>query len=132
MDEIVVIDSVGAQGDGVGEGARGKVFVPFTVPGDRVRLRGGKLVEVLEPSPARVGPACAHFGDCGGCDLQQWKADDLLAWKHAQVVQTLAHRALTTEVALVVATPPRERRRARLAVKRDGGQALVEIGRAHV
>lgn len=126
MDETVRIESIGAQGDGIGDTPHGKVFVPFTVPGDRVRLREGKLVEVLEPSPARVGPACAHFGDCGGCDLQQWKTEDLLAWKRAQVIQTLAHRALTTEVAAVVATPPRERRRARLAARREGDQ--VQLG----
>ena len=125
MADTVRIESIGAQGDGIAETPQGRVFVPFTVPGDLVRVSGGRLVEVLEPGPSRVGPACAHFGDCGGCDLQTWRADELLAWKRQRVVQTLAHRALTTDVAPVVATPAGERRRARLALTRDGEQVLL-------
>ena len=55
------------------------VFVPFGLPGERVRIRltdekrgfaRGELVEVLEPSPERIAPRCAHFGICGGCHYQ--------------------------------------------------------------
>ena len=31
----------------------------------------GRLVEVLEPAPDAVSPACPVFGLCGGCTLQQ-------------------------------------------------------------
>ena len=55
------------------------VFVPFGLPGERVRIRltdekrgfaRGESVEVLEPSPERIAPRCAHFGICGGCHYQ--------------------------------------------------------------
>lgn len=55
------------------------VFVPFGLPGERVRIRltdekrgfaRGELVEVLELSPERIAPRCAHFGMCGGCHYQ--------------------------------------------------------------
>ena len=55
------------------------VFVPFGLPGERVRIRltdekrgfaRGELVEVLEPSPERITPRCPHFGLCGGCHYQ--------------------------------------------------------------
>lgn len=64
------------------------VFVPFTVPGDRVRARileqgkryaHAQLEEILEPSPERLKPPCVVFGECGGCAWQhvpyplQWK-----------------------------------------------------------
>jgi len=119
----VMIDSVGARGEGVAQTPSGPVFVPFTVPGDRVRIRAGagdhaELLDLLSSSPQRVGPACAHFSDCGGCDLQHWQGPELLAWKHHQVKVTLAHRGLQAEVQPVVATPPGERRRARLALRR--------------
>ena len=55
------------------------VFVPFALPGERVRVRivsagrkhgRGELLEVERASPERVQPRCAHFGTCGGCDFQ--------------------------------------------------------------
>ena len=68
------------------------VFVPFGLPGERVRVRlteekrgfaRGELVEVLDASPDRVTPRCKHFftprstaegGEerkfCGGCQYQ--------------------------------------------------------------
>jgi 23S rRNA (uracil1939-C5)-methyltransferase len=55
------------------------VFVPFGLPGERVRVRlteekrgfaRAELVEVLEPSPERIAPRCLHFGVCGGCHYQ--------------------------------------------------------------
>ncbi len=61
------------------------VFVPFALPGERVRARvveekarylRADLVEVLSPSPQRVEPRCAHYGLCGGCHLQHLSYED--------------------------------------------------------
>src|SRR5262249_3695710 len=66
------------EGEGVVRGGK-TVFVPGALPGERIRLRrtrrhrqhdDGELLEVLEPSAARVAPRCVHFGVCGGCVLQ--------------------------------------------------------------
>ncbi|HET9908284.1 MAG TPA: class I SAM-dependent RNA methyltransferase [Anaerolineales bacterium] len=55
------------------------VFVPFGLPGERVRVRlteekknfaRGEIVEILEPSKERIIPRCKHFGECGGCHYQ--------------------------------------------------------------
>lgn len=55
------------------------VFTPFALPGETIRIRlidekkgfaRAELVEVLEPSPARITPRCVHFGLCGGCAYQ--------------------------------------------------------------
>lgn len=55
------------------------VFVPFGLPGERVRVRlteekknfaRGEIVELLEPSPERIEAKCKHFGACGGCHYQ--------------------------------------------------------------
>ena len=82
----IVIERIGAQGDGVAEGP---LFASLTLPGERVsvRLSGDRaeLVEVLQPSPDRVVPPCPHFGLCGGCALQHWAAEPYLAWKSEQI-----------------------------------------------
>jgi 23S rRNA (uracil1939-C5)-methyltransferase len=67
-------------GDGLGQLSEGRaVFVPFGLPGERVKVRiveekrghvRAELVEVLEPSPERIAPECCHFGVCGGCHYQ--------------------------------------------------------------
>ncbi len=67
-------------GDALGRLPDGRaVFVPFGLPGERVRValtvekRGharARLLEVLRPSPERVAPVCRHFGVCGGCHYQ--------------------------------------------------------------
>jgi 23S rRNA (uracil1939-C5)-methyltransferase len=71
-----------AGGDGVGRLADGRVvFVPRTAPDELVELRElrlarrfarARVARILEPSAARVEPACAHYtaDECGGCQLQ--------------------------------------------------------------
>ncbi len=72
-------------------GTRGRaVFVPFGLPGERVRVRlveekrgfaRGELLEVLEPSSQRIEPKCRHFGACGGCHYQHLPYEAQLAAK---------------------------------------------------
>jgi 23S rRNA (uracil1939-C5)-methyltransferase len=131
--EIADVERVGARGDGVARAGVRTAYVPFTVPGDRVRLARGarrgdgdaaSLIEVLQPGPDRVAARCPHFGACGGCALQQWADDEVLAWKREQVVAALAHRGLDAPVAAILATPPGERRRVYLAA-RNGRRGAV-------
>ncbi|MGN6513720.1 MAG: 23S rRNA (uracil(1939)-C(5))-methyltransferase RlmD [Lysobacteraceae bacterium] len=55
------------------------VFVSGALPGERVLVQQtgrqrafdeARTLEVLQASPDRVAPRCAHFGTCGGCALQ--------------------------------------------------------------
>lgn len=78
------------------------VFVPHTLPGEKVRARifrndknhsQADLVEVLEPSPDRLTPKCPLFGKCGGCQYQHLSYDKQLAWKTRQVEELLEHMA---------------------------------------
>jgi 23S rRNA (uracil1939-C5)-methyltransferase/tRNA (uracil-5-)-methyltransferase len=92
------------------------VMVPFTLPGERVRVRvfrnhknfsEADLVEVLVPSPDRVTPPCALFGRCGGCQYQHLAYPSQLEWKRRQVVELLQHMAGIADfpVAPVIGSP---------------------------
>jgi 23S rRNA (uracil1939-C5)-methyltransferase len=79
-EEVVAIDRLASGGDGVGRLGDGRtVFVPFSAPGDRLRIRvterraryaRGELIEILAPGRARRAPRCGLYGRCGGCSWQ--------------------------------------------------------------
>lgn len=98
MSQQLLIDSVSYGGAGIGRLEGKVVFVPFTIPGERVLVRivrqkknfaEAELLEVLEPSPMRQAPKCAVFGRCGGCAYQHVDYKTQLAWKTSQVVELL-------------------------------------------
>lgn len=89
MEFVLEITDLARSGAGVARDAEGRViFVPFTAPGDRVRVEiafedkryaEARILEILSSSPSRVIPPCPVFGKCGGCEWQhlpyelQWK-----------------------------------------------------------
>ncbi|MBI2712669.1 MAG: class I SAM-dependent RNA methyltransferase [Bdellovibrio sp.] len=89
LDRVLTVTDLARGGAGVARTEEGQVvFIPYTAPGDRVRVRlveqkkryfQGELLEILEPSSDRITPKCAVFGQCGGCQWQhlpyplQWK-----------------------------------------------------------
>jgi 23S rRNA (uracil1939-C5)-methyltransferase len=102
----LTIEAMGAGGDGVACIRGEPVYAPFTLPGERVRARieggRGRLVEILEASPARAAPVCRHFGQCGGCALQHWRREDYLRWKSGLVAAALRQHGAFHDVDEVV------------------------------
>jgi 23S rRNA (uracil1939-C5)-methyltransferase len=139
MELEVEITRLGAQGDAVAERPDGPIFVPFTLPGERVRVAvdpksdHATLLDVLEQSAERVAPVCPHFGVCGGCALQHMEMRAYLRWKHDQVVAALRSRGLDAEVDEIRPVPLGSRRRASLAFGRGAkGPALgYHLSRSH-
>ncbi|MBP6010956.1 MAG: class I SAM-dependent RNA methyltransferase [Alphaproteobacteria bacterium] len=128
---------IGHKGDG--ETAEG-IYVPFTVPGDRVKVEvegdRGKLINIISPGPSRTKPPCKHFTICGGCVLQHLEADAYREWKRDQIVQALAQRGIANvDIAPLVTIPPRTRRRAVLTAKLVEGAVMIgfqERGSHHI
>ena len=131
----LVIEGLGARGDGFASLDGRPVFVPFTLAGDRVRVRltgergGGykaEVLELLEAGAARIEPPCPHFGTCGGCALQHLSDAAYGDWKRDLVRQALAQRGLhEVPIAALVRIAPGTRRRATLAATRDGGKVVL-------
>jgi len=91
MEQEILLTTLAYGGDAMGRLEDGRaVFVPFGLPGERVRIRiteekrgfaRGELLEVLEASPHRIVPRCKHFGVCGGCHYQNLPYEEHLKIK---------------------------------------------------
>jgi len=77
------LDAIAHGGEAIGRHAGKAIFVPYAIPGERVRIEiveerdrwaRARLLDVLEPSPDRIEPPCPYFGPaadaCGGCQWQ--------------------------------------------------------------
>ena len=90
----LTIESVAAEGRALTHYEGEVVFVEFAVPGDVVDIRvtrkkknymEGRILRIVQPSPQRLEPFCAHFGICGGCRWQPLPYEMQLEAKRRQV-----------------------------------------------
>ncbi len=131
----VEIRELGRDGDGVARLDDRRLFVPWTLPGERWRVRlcgGGRDGLRGEPEAClaaveRARPRCRHFTRCGACRLQHLPPALYRAFKRERVVRELRRRGLK-EVPLkpLVEVPLASRRRIRLAYRRS--QKRVVLG----
>jgi len=129
----VDIESIAAGGDGVARAGGLVIFTPRTAPGDVVEVRitprgrfaRGELRTVLEPSPVRVEPPCAHYvkDHCGGCQLQHVHYEAQLEAK-GRIIRDTLRRIGRRDVPIPVVRPSpstwRYRRKLTLAMRRRG------------
>ena len=148
MSNIVecTLDNAAYGGDSIGRLPDGRaVFVPFTVPGERVRIKivldkkkfaRGELIEVLDPSPLRVEPRCPHFTECGGCHYQHIAYDQQLAMKGRILQDQLERmgRLVSPSVEAVVSSPGRfnYRNQVRYQINQHGRAGFVRADKKGV
>jgi 23S rRNA (uracil1939-C5)-methyltransferase len=135
------IEGTAHDGRGVARVDGKATFIHGALAGERVsfrylaRRRGhdeGAVVEVLQASPDRVEPRCAHFGVCGGCSLQHLAPARQVEVKQGvlldnlrQLGQVSPQRVLEP---IVNDSPWGYRRKARLGVKDVPGKGGVLVG----
>lgn len=132
-ERILTIDRLAFGGEGVGRDEGKVVFVPWTVPGDRVRVRTlsdhgryerAELLEVLEKSADRADPPCPVFGLCGGCQWQHLKYETQLRWKTEILRESLERTGQVSAAKILPMIPAPNpwnyRRRVQMKVDADG------------
>lgn len=88
----LTIDAITNGGAGMGMNRKRPVFVPYTIPGERVIVRPvdqserhtiAEGVKLLDASADRVYPVCPHFGPhrCGRCQWQHMSYEAQLLLK---------------------------------------------------
>jgi len=116
------------------------VFVAGALEGERVRLRirrrhrhfdEADTVEVLNASPHRVPPRCAHFGQCGGCSLQHLDAAAQIGAKQRVLADNFARIGKVEPVRWLpplTDEPWGYRRKGRLSVRSVAKKGRVLVG----
>ncbi|HEX5213156.1 MAG TPA: methyltransferase [Pseudolabrys sp.] len=141
MTEQLTIARLGHRGDGVADTPEGPVYVPYTLPGETVKVDPvaghpdrRHLDHVDRASHERIAPICKHFTRCGGCAMQHWSLAEYHLWKRGLVAEALAQAGVIAPVADIVDAHGQGRRRAVLHARR-GARGLLEVGftapRAH-
>jgi 23S rRNA (uracil1939-C5)-methyltransferase len=141
--ERAIVGELDRQGRAVvpaGEGGRPRpAHVDGALAGESIELlrteREGpidaaRVLEVLEPSPLRVGAKCRHYGVCGGCSLMHMDADAQIAFKQRVLLEDFERYGVTPERVLDPLRGPSwgYRRRARLGAKLVPAKGKVLVG----
>jgi 23S rRNA (uracil1939-C5)-methyltransferase len=89
------IEQIVPGGLGLGRSDGRVVLVPLTAPGDQCTVQvapgetTGRLLQVINPGPARIEPRCPHFGVCGGCDFMHLDYNAQIQAKAAMIEDAL-------------------------------------------
>lgn len=125
----LVIQRLGAQGDGIADHEGQQVFVPLTLPGETVmaELDGdrARLVEILTAAPDRAPPKCSHYGECGGCTLQHLSDEAYASFKRDHLAMHLSYAGIKADIEPTIIAPPHSRRRAVFSAHRTGGDVAI-------
>ena len=129
MAERVVIERLGARGDGVVETASGSLHVPYALPGESASIERegarGRIAAIETASPDRVEPFCPYFGTCGGCAAQHMGPGLYRAWKQGIVAGALAQAGIAIVPDNLIDAHGEGRRRITLHARYATGQAQV-------
>jgi len=109
---------IAAKGDGLTASGR---YAWGVAPGDLLHEDGR-----IEPGPHHVTPPCRHFGQCGGCQLQQLDEESLANFVEARVANASTAQELGAEhIAPPHLSPPASRRRASLRAESSQGRVVI-------
>ncbi|MDH3454906.1 MAG: 23S rRNA (uracil(1939)-C(5))-methyltransferase RlmD [Desulfuromonadales bacterium] len=126
-------------GRGIGHHDGKAVFVPLTLPGDRVACRVVKskrryveaeLDEIVVPSPLRREPPCPFFGSCGGCQWQHMPYLEQAGWKEKIFIDLMVRSKVIASDRLkpIVPAPDEWGYRNRVQLKCSFGAEGLAIG----
>lgn len=95
---LITIRRLGINGEGIGFYKKLAIFVDGVFPPEQVVVRitevnrghaKGEAIRVKVKAEKRVKPFCAHFKECGGCQIQHIDYAEQLSLKEEMLMQTL-------------------------------------------
>ena len=142
---VLAIDNLSIEGNGVGKHLGKTVFVEGAIPGEEIQVKINKthksydqaaIINIEKPSVHRIEPACEHYQQCGGCQLQHIEVSAQLAYKE-QAVLSLLNKTVKAQpiatIAPLASAPLHYRRSARIGINQrkstDTNQSIVGFRR---
>lgn len=138
--ETIAITDISTEGHGIGRTEAGRVVATAgALPGDSALvevydltkgLLRGKLIEIVEGSPARCAHPCSHHGEgCPASPLGAYSYDKALEWKRKNLAETLRRvGGIEIEVSQVVASPKEWGYRERVDLGIEVSDGKVRVG----
>lgn len=134
----ITITDFSVEGSGIGHYQGFAVFVPLSVPQDKLQVKiikvtknyaFGKIEKITTPSPYRVEPDCPVFAKCGGCGFRHIKYEQELQFKEKRVSDALQRIAGIEEAHInpIAGSDSRNRYRNKCLLP-IGQDTKVEIG----
>jgi 23S rRNA (uracil1939-C5)-methyltransferase len=124
MEQTVTIEKIVHGGKGLARIDGQVVFVPFTLPGETVRIQitkkhrdylEGQVIEVVKQSKNRIPPDCPYFGRCGGCQISHATYEHQLEIKKGVLIESLQRNKISfPEPEVIAGSPFSYRHRAQL------------------
>ncbi len=134
----IEIHSLGSTAEGVGRFKDFTVFVPYTLPGEKVEVlieevkksyAKGRALQVLRKSGDRIEPKCAIYDTCGGCQLQHLSYTAQLKVKRQQVIDAVTRIGKQSDVpvhpTLGAAGPWNYRNKMQFPIGRSKGRTII-------
>ncbi len=136
--QLITIEDIGHNGEGIGRIEGMTVFVEGGVPGDLLKVKIeevkknyaiGKIIKIVNPSENRVQPVCPIAEVCGGCQIQQIDYATQLKLKTNRVRANIERIGKLENViihnTLGMASPAHYRNKAQFPVGRLGQEAVI-------
>ena len=134
--DVIEMEITGLSHDGAGVGKyKGfTIFVPETVPEEKVRVLiqvvkktygKGKCEKVLKSHPHRIKPSCPIYFECGGCQIQHLQYEAQLEHKRQQVAdhfERIGGIKVPVHPVLGMGNPWRYRNKAQVPFGWQGGE----------
>ena len=147
----VEIEKIISNGCGLGRVDGKAVFVPYTIPGEKVTLTVteeknnylyGDVKDILLASPFRVAPVCKYYFSCGGCTLGHADYKMQLDIRKNLIKEAIERNGKITspEIEVVEGAPYNYRCRAQFhrsqenkpGFKKRNSEEVVEIDSCHI
>ena len=133
-----IVTSYGSEGEGIVKIDGYTIFLPFAIPGEKVRFKVlkvqkniafAKLEEVYTPADERVREKCPAFKKCGGCQLMHVEYSSQLKIKKELIENCFKKIAfINTAPSKTVASVPELHYRNKLQLPVRATEEGVKIG----